>query len=72
MHYVLAAKSIYLFSYSEPTLCFANALAFPSHIALHYLLKMNYVSNPLIHLHYFQSCLIEYYDLLCVHVLICI
>lgn len=33
---------------------------------------MNYVFNPLIHLHYFQSCLIEYYDLLCVHVLICI
>jgi len=32
---------------------------------------MNYVFNPLIHLHYFQSCLIEYYDL-CVHVLICI
>lgn len=33
---------------------------------------MNYAFNPLIHLLYFQSYLIEYYDLLCVHVLICI
>lgn len=72
MHYVLPVTSIYLVSYSEPTLCFANAQAFPSRIALHYPLKMNYVLNPLIHLRYFQSCLIEYYDLLCVHVLICI
>lgn len=72
MHYVLPATSIYLVSYSEPTRCFANAQAFPSRIALHYPLKMNYVFNPLIHLRYFQSCLIEYYDLLCVHVLICI
>lgn len=71
-HYVLPAKSIYLVSYSEPTLCFANAQAFPSHRALRYPLKMNYVLRTLIHLYYFQSCLIEYYDLLCIHVLICI
>lgn len=72
MHYVLDAKSVYLIFYSELTLCFANALAFPSHIALHYLLKMNYVSNPLFHLHCFQSCLVEYYVILCAHILICI
>lgn len=33
---------------------------------------MNYVLRTLIHLYYFQSCLIEYCDLLCIHVLICI
>lgn len=72
MHYVLDAKSVYLIFYSELTLCFANALAFSSHIALRYLLEMNYVSNPIFHLHCFQSCLVEYHVFLCVHILICI